>query len=69
MQNVGGAHGGSDEDFDPLVRNVGMEGGDDEVDLSPSHTEGATRGIPMQAFKKGPTKNPDTMYEPFRESH
>ena len=68
VQNVDGAHGGADDDFDPLVRSVGMEGAEDEVDLEESHTEGPHRAIPMQVFKMGPQRDADTAYEPFRES-
>lgn len=69
VQNVGGTrNGGAEEDFDPLVRNVGMEGAEDEHDLGPIDHEAPHRGIAMQVFRNGPQRNADTMYEPFRES-
>lgn len=68
-QSVGVRDRGADEDFDPLVRDIGAEG-DDETDLEPAHhTVSLQRGIAMQVFNPAPPqKNASTMYEPFRES-
>ncbi|RFU31320.1 hypothetical protein B7463_g5004, partial [Scytalidium lignicola] len=68
VQKVGGIRAGAnDDDFDSLVRNVGMEGVDEEPDMEPSHGEGPHRGISMQVFNKNePSKNIDAVYEPYR---
>jgi hypothetical protein len=69
VQNVGGARNtGAEDDFDPLVRNVGMEGAEDEHDMGPIDNEAPHRGIAMQVFRNEPQRNVDTIYEPFRES-
>jgi hypothetical protein len=68
VQNVGTRDGGAEEDFDPLVRNVGMEGAEEEHDLGPIDNEAPHRGIAMQVFRNEPQRTTDTMYEPFRES-
>lgn len=68
VQKVGGVkQDPNDDDFDSLVRNVGMEGMEEDHDLEPAEGEGPHRGIAMQVFNKNePSKNSDTVYEPFR---
>ena len=58
---------GAEDDFDPLVKNVGMEGEEDEHDLGPIDDAAPHRGIAMQVLRNEPRRDADTAYEPFRE--
>ncbi|KAH8819810.1 SUR7/PalI family-domain-containing protein [Xylogone sp. PMI_703] len=68
VQKVGGIKADpNDDDFDPLVREFGMEGIDEDPELEPAHGEGPHRGIAMQVFNKNEaTKNTESVYEPYR---
>lgn len=67
MQKVGAVkQGATDEDFDSLVNNVGMEDMEDDDDGDPTHIERPLRGIRMQVLRNDQSNNTDVMYEPFR---
>jgi hypothetical protein len=69
VQNVGGAReGGPEDDFNPLLRDIGIEGAEDAHALEPVDNEGPQRAIEIQAFKNERQRNVDTMYEPFRNA-
>lgn len=67
VQKVGAVkQGATDEDFDSLVNNVGMEDMEDDDDGDPTHIERPLRGIRMQVLRNDQSNNTDVMYEPFR---